>query len=216
MLVALLSGQLTVPIAILIIIAIIIALSFHEFGHAVTAKLFGDDTAERAGRLTINPMVHIDPMGLLMVVMVGFGYAKPVPTDPRNFTSKLASPLVAFAGPAMNLLLAFVAVNLWGYGMTSGIDALIGPGQSTFFYYFVSINLLLFLFNLLPIGPLDGHYIAEYVLPRPWDYHYHMWNAKYGGFILIALIVVSIMGFPIFRMLANFAQQIIPYIQFIN
>ena len=82
MLLSLLNGQLSIQIAILIVIAIIIALTFHEFAHALTAKLFGDNTAERAGRLSINPMVHIDPMGLLMVIMVGFGYAKPVPTDP--------------------------------------------------------------------------------------------------------------------------------------
>jgi len=216
MLMAVMNGQMGVQVAILIVIAIIIALTFHEFGHAWTAKMFGDNTAQLAGRLTINPIVHIDPMGLLMVVMVGFGYARPVPTNPRNFTSKFASPLVAFAGPAMNLLLAILAANLWGFGLISGIDALIGPGQSTFFFYFVFINLMLFMFNLLPIGPLDGHYIAEYLLPRPWNYRYHQWNAQYGSFILLGLIVVSFLGFPVFRVLANFAQRLIPYIQFIN
>ena len=214
MLLSLLNGQLSIQIAILIVIAIIIALTFHEFAHALTAKLFGDNTAERAGRLSINPMVHIDPMGLLMVIMVGFGYAKPVPTDPRNFRSKIASPTVAFAGPAMNLILATVGANLWAFGLSSGIDALIGPGQSTFFFYFVFINLMLFMFNLIPIGALDGHYIAEYLLPKPLNYHYHMWNAHYGNYVLLALVVVSVMGFPIFSTLANFSQNLIPYITF--
>lgn len=214
MLIALLNGQLGFNIAVLIIIAIVIALTFHEFGHAWTAKMFGDDTAQRAGRLTLNPLVHIDPMGLLMVVMVGFGYAKPVPTNPRNFRSKLASPIVAFAGPAMNLLLATIGANLWAFGMTSGVDALVGPGQSTFFFYFVFINLMLCLFNLIPIGALDGHYIAEYLLPSPFNYRYHVWNAQYGNFVLLALIVVSILGFPMFSMLANFSQSLIPYITF--
>ncbi|MBT5333257.1 MAG: site-2 protease family protein [Gammaproteobacteria bacterium] len=71
---------------VLLIVALILSLSFHEYGHAVVAKWFGDDTAERAGRLTINPIAHIDPVGLAMVAIVGFGYAKPVPTDPRNYS----------------------------------------------------------------------------------------------------------------------------------
>jgi len=101
--------------------AILLSLSFHEFGHAWVAKRFGDDTAQRAGRLTLNPISHIDPMGLMMVVFVGFGWAKPVPTDPRNFTSRYADMLVAAAGPAMNLLLAVIVVNVlvqvWPVGM---------------------------------------------------------------------------------------------------
>ena len=95
----------------MLLIAIVIALSFHEFGHAWTARCFGDDTAERAGRLTLNPIADIDPVGLLMVVLVGFGYARPVPTDPRKFTSRYADLLVSAAGPGMNLLLAVVAIN---------------------------------------------------------------------------------------------------------
>ncbi|MDE0227088.1 MAG: site-2 protease family protein [Gammaproteobacteria bacterium] len=82
----------------LLILALIASLSFHEFGHALVAKLHGDDTAERAGRLTLNPVAHIDVFGLLMVVMVGFGYAKPVPTDPRNFRSRRADLWVGGGG----------------------------------------------------------------------------------------------------------------------
>ena len=104
--------------------AILLSLSFHEFGHAWVAKRFGDDTAQRAGRLTLNPISHIDPMGLMMVVFVGFGWAKPVPTDPRNFTSRYADMLVAAAGPAMNLLLAVIVVNVlvqvWPVGWYEG------------------------------------------------------------------------------------------------
>jgi Zn-dependent protease len=81
---------------LLIVMALVISLSFHEWGHAFAAKLFGDDTAQRAGRLTLNPLAHIDPLGLLMVVLVGFGYAKPVPTNPRNF-GIFQSPVDSFS-----------------------------------------------------------------------------------------------------------------------
>ena len=88
---------------LIITIALVISLTFHEFGHAATAKLFGDDTAQKLGRLTLNPLAHIDPMGLLMVILIGIGYAKPVPTDPRKFNSRWASLVVSAAGPGMNL-----------------------------------------------------------------------------------------------------------------
>ena len=92
----LLEGHISLFITILA--AIIISLTFHEFGHAATAKLYGDDTAQRAGRLTLNPMAHIDPTGLLMVAIIGFGYAKPVPTNPAKFNSLWASLFVSAAG----------------------------------------------------------------------------------------------------------------------
>jgi len=104
----------------LILIGLVISLSFHEFGHALTANLYGDDTAQRMGRLTLNPLAHLDPMGLLMVVFIGFGYAKPVPTNPRNFRSTWADLFVSAAGPGMNLLLAFLAINLWALAARMG------------------------------------------------------------------------------------------------
>ena len=115
-----------------IIAALVISLSFHEYGHAWVAKRFGDDTAERAGRLTLNPRAHIDPMGLLMVVIVGFGYAKPVPTDPRRFTSRYADLLVAAAGPGMNLLLAVVTINFYVLGLKIGWTFFQLPGPNQF------------------------------------------------------------------------------------
>ncbi|MCK5366230.1 MAG: site-2 protease family protein, partial [Gammaproteobacteria bacterium] len=83
---------------LLILTALVLSLCLHEFGHALAAKLYGDDTAQKAGRLTLNPIRHIDPMGLLMVVLVGFGYAKPVPTDPRKFKSRSGDVVVSAAG----------------------------------------------------------------------------------------------------------------------
>ena len=111
MLSLLFQGQ--VALFLLIVISLVISLTFHEFGHALVAKWFGDDTAERAGRLTLNPAAHIDPLGLLMVVMVGFGYARPVPTNPANYSSRWADLAVSAAGPFMNLLVAVCAINFY-------------------------------------------------------------------------------------------------------
>lgn len=189
---------------ILLIIALILSLSFHEFGHAIVAKWQGDDTAERAGRLTINPLAHIDPFGLLMVVMVGFGYAKPVPVDPRNYKSRYSDLWVSAAGPFMNLLVAFVAWNGYLIMLANGMQ---NPGMDVFFRLLTQINLLLMLFNLLPIGPLDGHYIVPYFLPDGWANRYRLLNARYGTILLLGLVALSFMGVPVFQSLLALAGK---------
>ena len=205
-----------IALFLLILIALIISLSFHEFGHAYVAKLFGDDTAERAGRLTINPIAHIDPLGLLMVIFVGFGYAKPVPTDPRNFTSRYADLLVSAAGPGMNLLLAIVVINVFIFGLQSGWESFAQPGQQFFFLFLAQINLLLMLFNLIPLGPLDGHYILPYFLPRPLAQWYRYYNARYGHFLLLGLLILSVAGLPIFQYVFQISRAMLPYITFLG
>lgn len=200
---------------LLILVALIVSLSFHEFGHAYVAKRFGDDTAERAGRLTINPLVHIDPMGLLMVVFVGFGYAKPVPTNPRNFTSRWADLLVSAAGPGMNLLVAIVTVNVYLMGLRLGWEGLLEPGPRFFFLYLAQINLLLMVFNLIPLGALDGHYILPYFLPRQMAERYRDLNARYGNMALLALLLLSIMGVPIFQNIFAISRSLLPLITFV-
>lgn len=194
---------------VLIIIALIISLTFHEYGHAASAKLLGDDTAQRMGRLNINPIAHIDPMGLLMVVLVGFGYAKPVPTNPANYTSKWGIPLVAAAGPAMNLLLAFVVINIYAVGQNSGNAFLSQPGPEYFFITLASINLLLMLFNLIPLGPLDGHYILGFFLPDRLSRVYLEYNSRYGHYVFLGLILLSILGLPIFSTLMSTVRTIL-------
>ena len=101
--------------------ALIASLTFHEFGHAWVAKLFGDDTAEQAGRLSLNPLVHLDFMGLAMVVLLGFGYAKPVPTSPHKFSRPSADLWISAAGPMMNLLIAVVTWNVFLVLENSGV-----------------------------------------------------------------------------------------------
>ena len=195
-----------------ILVALVASLSFHEFGHAFVALRFGDDTARRAGRLTINPLAHIDPMGLLMVVFVGFGYAKPVPTDPRRFTSRYADLLVAAAGPAMNLLLAIISINAYLILLDWGWLDLSSPGPRLFFIYLAQINLLLMMFNLLPVGALDGHYILPYLLPRALSRAYRYYNERYGNWALLALILLAFMGVPIFSTISGFSAALLPLI----
>lgn len=199
----------------LLLVALVLSLSCHEFGHAYVAKLSGDDTAERAGRLTLNPVAHIDPMGLLMVVLVGFGYAKPVPTDPRNFRRRSADLWVAAAGPGMNLILAAVAWNFFLSMRVSGVELFYGPNVVTFFSLLVQVNLLLMIFNMIPLGPLDGHYILPYFLPERLRRLYIDYNARYGVFALLALIVAGLLGVPVFSALMTFAQSLLPYITFV-
>ena len=199
-----------------IIAALVISLSFHEFGHAWVAKRFGDDTAERAGRLTINPRAHIDPMGLLMVVIVGFGYAKPVPTDPRRFTYRYADLLVAAAGPGMNLLLAVVTINFYVLGLKIGWTFFQQPGPYFFFSYLALINLLLMVFNLLPIGVLDGHYILPYFLPRRLASLYRYYNHHYGNWLLLSLVLLSVFGVPVFQSILGISRAILPSIVFLR
>ncbi|MBI4081297.1 MAG: site-2 protease family protein [Candidatus Lambdaproteobacteria bacterium] len=197
---------------LLIVIALVVSLTFHEFGHAAVARLFGDDTAQRAGRLTLNPAAHIDPLGLLMVVLVGFGYARPVPTDPSRYTSRYADLLVSAAGPAMNLAVAFVAVNLYVAGVDAGWGFVQGEGPRFFFVLLAQINLVLMVFNLIPLGALDGHYILPYFLSRSWAQAYRYYNARYGNAALMGLVLLSMVGVPVFRFVMSLGASLLPLI----
>ena len=200
---------------ILIMIALIISLTFHEYGHAIVAKLYGDDTAQKAGRLTLNPVAHIDPGGLMMVVLVGFGYAKPVPTNPANFSSRWATLWVSAAGPGMNLLVAIITINFYILGLQAGWSLFEGQGPQFFFVFLAKINLLLMLFNLIPIGPLDGHYILPYFLPRSLAMRYLYYNQRYGVYALFALIALSLIGVPILTTVLSIGNSLLPIIVFV-
>ncbi len=198
-----------------LLIALVISLTFHEFGHAFVAKYYGDDTAERAGRLTLNPLAHIDLMGLLMVVLLGFGYAKPVPTDPRNFRSRTAELWVAAAGPMMNLVVAIVSWNFYLLMRGAGWESFHLAEADIFFVVLVKVNLLLMVFNLIPIGPLDGHYILPYFLPPPLAERYRRLNAQFGTYLILGLIVLSMAGVPIFAYVFQFSETMLPWITFV-
>jgi Zn-dependent protease len=198
----------------IVLAAIILSLSLHEFGHASSATALGDPTPRLAGRLTLNPGAHIDLMGLAMVLLVGFGYAKPVPFNPRNIRHAWGSAAVAAAGPAMNLLLAIVAINVFAMAARGGAIAPDSPVAISL-VILAQLNLLLMLFNLIPLGPLDGHYILSWLLPSRASYQYEMFNVRYGNIIFLGLIVLSIAGVPVFRMLTSFASTLMPYLTFV-
>lgn len=198
----------------IVLLAIVFSLSLHEFGHAKMASLLGDNTARSMGRLTMNPVAHIDPMGLLMVVLVGFGYAKPVPFNVRNVRQPWGPAAIAAAGPGMNLLLAVTAVNLLVLARQStSFD--ISPVGMTALAIMAQINILLMLFNLLPLGPLDGHYIMSWLLPPDLGRQYDNFNARHGAQVFLVLIVLSVVGVPVFHFLSAFARQIMPYLVFV-
>jgi Zn-dependent protease len=197
---------------ILITFALIFSLTFHEYGHGKMASLLGDNTAELAGRLTLNPIPHIHPVGLLMVMLVGFGFARPVPADARNFNTRWGILLVAAAGPAMNLLLAFITINLYAIGYKMGFEIFQTPVANFFFTYLAQINMLLMLFNLLPVGPLDGSYILPYALPRDMRQRYLRLNARYGTYLLLGLILLSFAGVPVFETIWKIGEFMIGFI----
>jgi len=200
---------------VLIAFALIFSLTCHEYGHGKVASLLGDDTAKRAGRLTLNPIPHIDPVGLLMVLLIGIGYAKPVPTDPRKFNTRWGIMLVAAAGPGMNLLLAIVTINLYLFGLKAGWPLFHYPAAQVFFYYLPLINMLLMLFNLIPIGPLDGSYILPFLLPREMAVKYNQLNRRYGSYFLLALIALHFLGVPIFETLWKVGETMLNFVAFV-
>ena len=180
-------------VLIILVFCLIFALTFHEFGHAYTAHLCGDDTAKAAGRMTLNPLAHLDLFGSLMVLIVGFGYARPVPVNPNNYRVRNADFYIASAGPLMNLLLGIIAAFLYGVLAQNSITILAGVPLLFLLKLFIIINFNLFLFNLIPLGPLDGNSVFPHFLPPNLRIRYQHWNFRYGSYALIGLVLISIL-----------------------
>lgn len=179
---------------VLRIIAVLVCLVVHEVCHGLAAYRLGDPTAKQSHRLSLNPIHHLDPFGLLMMVVVGFGWAKPVPVDPRYFKDpKKGMAVTALAGPVSNLLLTAVLLLI-----CRGMDlyAPYSDGLSTFFMFLVDTSVLsvgLGLFNLLPIPPLDGSKVLAAVLPDR-AYYQLMRYERYGMLLLIVLSLMNVGG----------------------
>ena len=182
------------------VLAIIIALSVHEFSHALAADQLGDDTPRLQGRLTLNPLAHLDLMGSLMFLVAGIGWARPVQINPYAIQRRHPAGLmiVAAAGPFSNLLLAIVATIPIRAGLISITSSSV---LSQFFRAFIWINLILLFFNLIPIFPLDGEKILDFFLP-PRGQDVLRQIRPYGMYILLGLIILgSLSGFDIFGLI---------------
>ncbi len=161
----------------------------HELAHGWVAYKLGDNTAKREGRLTFNPIAHIDLIGMIMILVLGFGYAKPVPVNMNNFKNpKSGMALTALAGPCSNLVLAFISIFI--YYAIGGASFGVLYYFSLFFMYSAIINVSLAAFNLLPIPPLDGSKILAGILPNKAYYKY----MQYERYAMIALFVLMLSG----------------------
>lgn len=202
------------------IIAILVAIAVHEWAHAYAAHLLGDDTARLEGRMTVNPLSHIDPLGALLFVTVGFGWAKPVPVNPLRFRHpKRDMAAVALAGPVSNLLLAFVCYALLAllYGdrptaFGDVVAGLMGPESvgermaQLILLSSVMVNLGLMAFNLLPIPPLDGSNILRMFVPWRLEAQYMAWMQRAPMMLLGILLLES---FTSIRILSGFVGGIV-------
>jgi Zn-dependent protease len=190
------------------IIALIIAISVHEFSHALSAYRLGDNTAKNQGRLTLNPKAHLDPMGTIMIVFAGFGWGRPTPVSPWNLRigEKAGMAVVSVAGPISNVIVALITGIIFQVYMNSGADSI---QVARILHTVIQLNLVLAIFNLLPIAPLDGFKIVLGLLPRDAALSFAK-TERYGMMILVLII----MG-DVFLNLGILGRVISPVISFL-
>lgn len=182
------------PFAFIITIAIIIiplfiSITMHECAHGYVAYKFGDITPKAQGRLTLNPFAHLDPVGTLMLFIIGIGWAKPIIINPRNLSNKTEQMLVALAGPAANFLLAIIFALLLVYlQITHPVEnGEVFKAIITSLSIIIRINLILAIFNMIPIPPLDGSKIITWLLPEKFEYYFN--SIEPLGLFFIFLII---------------------------
>lgn len=184
-----------------LVVVLIVAFTVHEYAHAWTANYFGDDTPRLQGRLTLNPLKHLDPLGALMLFVAGFGWAKPVMVNPYALEqrSPAAPMLVALAGPVSNFIMAILAalpIRLGLVPITFGTGGWM-PTAFTFLYTFISLNLLLGIFNLIPVSPLDGEKVLYYFLPPSGRRGFDLMRQWTPIPMLVVLFVLPRLGLPL-------------------
>ena len=170
--------------------ALLFAISIHEYAHAQCADSMGDPTARYMGRLTFNPMAHLDPIGAILLVVAGFGWAKGVPINVNNFRNRREGILkVSFAGPAANLFLCFLAALMMAL---LGRMGMLSDGLYKFLFWMQLYNVWFAFFNLIPVPPLDGSRIVSELLPATQSWQFNEIVDRYGFYILIALVFTGI------------------------
>lgn len=192
------------PITFVIIaFGLVVSVTIHEFAHAFVADKLGDPTPRYQGRVTLDPRAHLDPLGTLAILLIGFGWGKAVQFDPYNLKDpKKDTALIALAGPASNILLASIlSLTIGILNMQSMILAVALP--------IIFINVMLAIFNLVPVYPLDGSKIAQAILPKEIALEYELFMNRYGSLVLLALIL------PIFGSRSAISQLISPIIEFV-
>lgn len=192
--------------------ALLIALTVHEYAHALVADSIGDPTPKAMGRLTLNPLAHLDILGLLMLVVVGFGWAKPVGINPSYFRNQKEGLIkVSFAGPGANFFLAFLAAFLIA---AMGKFGILTEGVYTFLLWTQLYNVWFAFFNLIPIPPLDGSKILISLLPPRQAYEY-LRIEPYSMYILIALLLTGAVGIILRPLAAAFLTAVSFLLSFI-
>lgn len=213
MLFSILRGASGIEIAILFLARLFVVfctLPVHEYAHAFVADKLGDKTARLSGRLTLNPMAHIDILGAIMILFVGFGYAKPVPVNPRNFKNqKKGMAITALAGPFSNILMAVVFMFLSNVLSLFG-NSLFVQAFYVFFSFAASINIGLAVFNLIPIPPLDGSRVLELLIPDKYYYKFAQYE-RYIVIVIFALIIFGVLDAPL-AFLQNHLYSALNYI----
>ena len=185
------GGVQNAVLSILIVIPIVLmALTFHEFAHGYAAYKLGDPTAKMMGRLSLNPLKHLDLFGTIAILIAGIGWAKPVPVNSRYFKKpKYGMAITALAGPLMNLLLAFIGLTLFALYYRFASERVYNEGVALFFYFMGYLNCYLAVFNLLPVPPFDGSRLAFVILP---DRLY--WKVMQYERIIMLVVIVAILG----------------------
>jgi len=193
-------------IALAFIIGLVSAITIHEASHAFVAYRLGDPTAKLAGRLTLNPASHLDPIGTLALLLVGFGWGKPTPFDPFNLRNiKRDSALISVAGAVSNFLLAILLSIPYLVAYFTNTLSLTLVSAYQLISIIIWINVILGVFNLIPIHPLDGFKVLAGLLPRDW-YHDFIGTERYGIFILLFLLITGNVGriiFPIVSLILS-------------
>lgn len=199
---------------LLSVVPSLFCITFHELSHGFVAYLLGDDTAKKNGRLTLNPIRHIDIMGLLMMTVFRFGWAKPVPVDMRKFRNpKSGMALVALAGPVSNLLLAVVFLFFYGLLYFPLGGTIVGSYALQMLSLGAYISIALAVFNLIPIPPLDGSKVLFSFISNK-AYRKLMRYERYGSLLMILLIATGILSMPLSRAtlaVFNFLEPIVPF-----